>query len=369
MAKVLLKDLDRALASATPDKYTAIMRGVTDLFLSTPTRLTPEQISLFDDVITRLMDRLEAQALAELSTRLTESSNAPDQAIRRLASNNSIAVAGPVLAQSSCLQDEHLVEIAETKSQAHLNKIAGRKHLSPMVTDVLVDRGDHDLIRKIAANSGASFSKLGMSVLAMRADGDDGLIETISKRTDVPSLVFAQLLSYATEQTRTRLLAAQPQNTAIVELVLSQAANQAKHLATIAKDWAAAQRLIESFSQDTELTKRKVVEFADAEKLTELIAALSVLSGVPVDLVGRLVCNQNGFGVMVLCKSINLDWLATHAVLANGPNNAARWQQFETLQDDFDRISVLTARRLLGFWRGRMKAQAAFDRALIGGAQ
>ena len=364
MAKALLKDLDRILAGAAPDKYAAIMQGVTDLFLSAPERLTPEQISLFDDVITQLIDLLEVQALAELSGRLAEISNAPPQAVRRLASNNSIAVAGPVLVQSNCLHDEYLAEIAETRGQAHLAKIAGRKQLSPMVTDVLVDRGDHAVIRKVAANSGAQFSKLGMSTLAMRADGDDELIDTISKRTDVPSLVFSQLLNYATEQTRARLLATQPQNSAVVELALSHAANHAKHLATIAKDWAAAQQLVESFSQDTELTKRKVVEFADAEKLTELVAVLSVLSAIPVDLVGRLICDQNGFGVMVLCRSINLDWFATHAVLANGPNNDERWQQFETLQDDFDRLSVLTARRLIGFWRGRMKAQAAFDRAL-----
>jgi len=364
MAKPSLKDLEKTLAGAPPDKYAAIMRSVTDLFLSAPTKLSAEQIALFDDVITRLIERLEAEALAELSERIAGNADAPHHIMHRLAANDAIAVAGPVLARSERLHDEHLVEIATTKSQAHLSHIAGRRQVSPAVTDVLVDRGDRNVIRKVAENSGASLSRLGMSTLAMRADGDDELIETISKRTDVPSLIFAQLLSYATEQTRARLLAAQPQNSAAVELVLSHATSHAQNLAAAAKDWAAAQRLVDMFSQDTELTKRKVLEFADGEKLTELVAALSVLSAIPVHLVGRLICDQNGFGIMVLCKSITLDWFTAHAVLSNGPNNEERRPQLEALGEDFERLSVLTARRLLAFWHGGMRTQAAFERTL-----
>ncbi len=361
-AQSLIGDLERVLTSGQADKCVAIMRSVTDLFLTAPTQLTDDQVSLFDDVITKLIERLESKSLAELSERLADQPNAPPQVVHRLASDNSIGVAGPVLARSDRLSDEHLAKIAETKSQEHLGKIAGRRQLSPAVTDVLVDRGDRNVIHTVAANSGASFSKLGMSALAMRADGDDELIETISRRTDVPSLVFAQLLSYATDQTRARLLAARPASSTIVEHVLTQVSAHAGRLATIAKDWATTQSLVDSFGQDTELTRMKVLEFADGARVTELVAALSVLSGIPTDLVGRLVCDQSGFGLMILCKSISLDWSIAHAVLGTGPNAEERAKQIEGLHDDFERLSVFTARRLLGFWQGRVKTRAAFDR-------
>ncbi len=360
---LVIEDLERVVASGSSQTRMDIMRRVTDLFLSAPTKLTEEQVSLFDDVIARLIGRLELRALAELSERLSPSAYAPPQIMRRLAANDLIAVAGPVLARSNCLTDEALAEIAASKSQSHLSKIAERRELNPTVTDVLVDRGDHDVVKKVAANSGARFSNTGMSALAMRADGDDELIETISRRTDIPSLIFSQLLSYATDQTRKRLLAARPDFEA-VNLVLAQVSASAGRLAAMAKDWAAAQSFVHAFGQDTELTRMRVLEFADSGRVTELVAALSVLSGIQTDLIGRLVCDQNGFGGMILCKATNLDWSVTHAVLSAGPSAKGHAAQMEELCKDFERLSLSTARRLLGFWHGRMKTRGIFETSL-----
>lgn len=360
----IIEDLERVVAGGSSDTRVDIMRRVTDLFLTAPTKLTNEMASLFDDVINRLIGRLESQALAELSERLSPSSNAPPGIIRQLASNDSIEVAGPVLARSHCLTDETLVEIAGSKSQSHLSKIAERQQISPAVTDVLVDRGDHDVVKRVAGNSGARFSTTGMSTLAMRADGDDDLIATISRRTDIPSLIFSQLLSYATEQTRQRLLAARPMNADALERVLTQVSANAGRLAAMAKDWTAAQSFVHSFGQDTDLTRTRVLEFADGGKRTELVAALSVLSGIETSLIGRLVCDQNGFGVMILCKATNFDWSITHAVLSAGPGAKGHASQLEELCKDFERLSLSTARRLLGFWHGRMKMRGLFEASL-----
>ena len=62
--------------------------------------------------------------------------------VRRLAKDDDIAVAGPVLTQSPRLPETDLVEIAKTKSQAHLLAISGRTGIAEAVTDVLVRRGD-----------------------------------------------------------------------------------------------------------------------------------------------------------------------------------------------------------------------------------
>ena len=75
--------------------------------------------------------------------------------IRRLASDDDITVAGPVLAKSPRLTDQNLIEIAERKGQSHMSKIAERTQLSLVVTDVLVDRGDREVVTKVAGNTGA----------------------------------------------------------------------------------------------------------------------------------------------------------------------------------------------------------------------
>jgi hypothetical protein len=262
------------------------------------------------------------------------------------------------------LTDEHLVEIAESKGQPYLVKIAERRQLSPKVTDVLVNRGDHSVVKTVAANSGARFSNMGMSALAMRAGGDDALIEIIARRVDIPSLMFGQLLSYATHQTRARLLAARPENSALVDQALKHASADASRLASMAKDWVVAQQFIQSFGQDTELTRARVLEFADGGKITELVAALAVLSEIQMDLIGRLICDQSGFGAMVLCKALNLEWPTAHSVLMAGPSAAEREDQLEAQCDDFERLSISTARRLLSYWHGRMKTRVTFEGAL-----
>src|SRR6202011_5860641 len=102
-------------------------RRTPDLVLGSSDRFTGEQVALFDDVMGRLIDRIETRALAELSRRLGPVANAPERIVRRLARNDAIAVAGPVLTQSPRLGEADLVDIAASKSQAHLLAIAQRR--------------------------------------------------------------------------------------------------------------------------------------------------------------------------------------------------------------------------------------------------
>ena len=113
--------------------------------------------------------------------------------IRRLARDDEIAVAGPVLAQSVRLTPTDLVDIAETKSQAHLLAISGRDAIEPVVTDVLVHRGDEKVVRTVVANPGASFSDNGFGVLVRRANEDEAVSERLARRADIPPHLFCFL--------------------------------------------------------------------------------------------------------------------------------------------------------------------------------
>src|ERR1035441_4937341 len=126
----VVEELERAFISGTPGKRDDMLVRVTDLFLTAPATLTSEQASLFDDIINNLVTHLERRSLVTLSVRLARSANAPTQLIQRLASDEEIEVAGPLLAGSDALNDQSLIAIAESKSQLHLNKIAERLKLS-----------------------------------------------------------------------------------------------------------------------------------------------------------------------------------------------------------------------------------------------
>src|SRR5664280_2541578 len=198
----IIDELEVALKSNSTERHHAILKSVTGLFLVGCDRMTEEITSLFDDVIVRLVDHVESRARVELSRDVAPIANAPHNVIHHLADDDDITVAGPVLAQSPRLTDQNLVEIAESKGQSHLSKIAERRQLSPVVTDVLVDRGDREIVTKVAGNSGARLSKTGMSMLTMRASGDNDLTEAMTRRVDISPALFKRLLSHATEEAR-----------------------------------------------------------------------------------------------------------------------------------------------------------------------
>ena len=104
--------------------------------------------------------------------------------IQHLAWDDEIDVAGSVLANSSRLGTEVLVEIASKKGQDHLLAISGRPNLPIAVTDVIVDRGEDKVIRKLANNAGAKFSDQGFSTIVARAGADDELVEILGLRAD-----------------------------------------------------------------------------------------------------------------------------------------------------------------------------------------
>ena len=142
VGRSLICELESAVQSGSKSDRIDTLRRITNLFLATSERLNNDQIDVFDEVLGHLVKRMEARALKELSERLAPIENAPVGVIRALAHDDEIAVAGPVLTTSQRLTSDDLVQIANSKGQAHLLAISSRKRLDTVVTDVLVRRGD-----------------------------------------------------------------------------------------------------------------------------------------------------------------------------------------------------------------------------------
>jgi len=131
----IVDEVETAINIGSAEKRLDAIKRVTDLFLSSADSFNSEQIELFGDVLERLIKTIEIRAiadvsariaLAEMSIQLAPVAQAPPSVVRRLARNDEIAVAGPVLTESARLSTEDLVEIAETKGEPHLLAISGR---------------------------------------------------------------------------------------------------------------------------------------------------------------------------------------------------------------------------------------------------
>jgi uncharacterized protein (DUF2336 family) len=349
----LIVDLEDAVRRGTPERRTETLRRITDLFLGAADRFSTDQIALFDDVMGRLIDRIETRALAELSRRLGPVANAPEGVVRRLARNDAIAVAGPVLVQSARLGEVDLVEIAASKSQAHLLAIARRQALGESVTEVLVRRGNPYVKRNVAANPAAAFSSSTYGELVASARDDDTLAESMVRRADIPATQFRALLAQATEEVRARLVAATPpERHGDIGQVLDEVA---KEIADGAKprDYAAAIRQLMLKLPNGRPSEGDVAQLAAARDFERTVAALSLVAAVPAELVERLMTAARLEAVLILCKAVRFKWPTARALLQSRPMPRASAQALTEACDDFNRLSPASAQQMLRYWQGR----------------
>jgi uncharacterized protein (DUF2336 family) len=187
-AQSLLADLDAALPQTSAFWRSTALRQIVALFLASAPLYDREQISLFDEVICRLIKNLDRTQLAQLSNTLAPVDNAPPKILSILAHHLDIAVSGPVLERAKALPDTELVEIAETDrlDPSVLLKIASRGELSEMVSDALLKRGNRIVREKIVANPNAHISEMGFARLISNIAGDKELAAAVAARQEVP---------------------------------------------------------------------------------------------------------------------------------------------------------------------------------------
>jgi len=181
----LVEEFEAALASGSVARRIDILARITDLFIGGVEHYSKDQINLFDDVMTRLVRTVVAKTRAEVAERLAPVAKAPSQLIRVLALDESAVVARPVLSRSICVTERDLLEAARIRSQQHLLAIAQRSSLSEAATDILVERGDRNVVRSLVRHNGARFSKSGLHRLVDRSRADEALVSELGSRLDV----------------------------------------------------------------------------------------------------------------------------------------------------------------------------------------
>jgi uncharacterized protein (DUF2336 family) len=355
----IIAELEDAVKNGSSEKRVDTLRQVTNLFLHDGERLSDDQVKVFDDVLCLLIARVESRARAELSTRLAPIDHAPFEVIQHLARDSEIAVAGSVLARSSRLRTSDLVEIASTRGQDHLLAISGRSNLPEAVTDVIVDRGERKVIRKLANNASARFSDAGYSGIVAHADADEELTEILGLRIDLPLKFLRDLLRRATDAVRARLaLIAPAELQEEIKRILKSIAGAVGDDTSSGRGFDRAEKLVKLLKEHNELDNAAMVKFAGTGKFEEVAAALAVLNNVPTEMMGRLLEGPRSDLILIPCKSAGLNWLAVEAILSNRPlQQPISEPTLKLAWKDYGKLSVETAQRTLRFWQVHNKIE------------
>ncbi|QAU44283.1 DUF2336 domain-containing protein [Bradyrhizobium guangzhouense] len=360
----IIDEVESAIRTGSAEKGLETARRVTDLFLSSAGSFNDEQIALFDDVLERLIGTIELRAiadlgarvaLAEISAQLAPIAQAPPSVIRRLANNDEIRIAGPVLQESARLDDGELVEIASSKGEPHLLAVAGRWWLKEIVTDALLARRYPSVSRRLAANPGARMSGKGFTVIVGQAELDPELAVSIGIRVDLPSDLRRRLLRSATDAVRTRLLSRAPPDLfeEIQSAIAAVTVGVEREMSAV-RDFEGAKRAVGNLKASGQLNEATLLNFARQRRYEEAVAALAALSGSTIEVIRPLMQSLREDGLLVPCKAAQLSWETTVAVLESRfATGAMKPADVARAKSNFARMTAENARRTLRFWQVR----------------
>jgi uncharacterized protein (DUF2336 family) len=355
-SRAVLADVRKAIATGSITDRGGLTRHVTDLFLVNAAGLADDEIALFDDVLTALVREIDTAARALLALRLAPVANAPARLMSTLARDDEPDVACPVLAQSARLDDPTLTTVARLKSHEHLFAISQRQSLSAAVTDVLVERGDAQVLLNVAGNAGARFSLRGFERLVERAEGDDALAERVGRRKDIPPRLFERLVEVASEQVRARLAAEMPHTAREVRQAVESAAAHvvARHQGE-ARDLEAVRASVEQLHQRKQLDDEQVRSFAEDGLVEEVRIALSLLSGLPTPFVDQALQQEGGETLVVMARATGLSWSTVKSIL-----RLPIWRRPATESEirqclaRYEKLSRATASDIMRFYKTRL---------------
>jgi uncharacterized protein (DUF2336 family) len=188
-AQPLITELDTVLSKAPAAWRVTTLRRLTDLFLVDAESYTGDQVAVFDDVISHLIENIDRRVLIELSNRLAQVKNAPIKVVSTLARHSDVLIAGPFLEKSDVLTDADLIEIADRdrRDPNLLTAIAARPRLSEAITDILIRRGTPAIAQKIVNNLDAQVSESSFARMVASLENDKELATAIAKREDLPA--------------------------------------------------------------------------------------------------------------------------------------------------------------------------------------
>ncbi len=353
-ATALIPGLDEIVRGGDPKRRADAARRISELFLQGAANFRPDHVELFDDVLTSLVPHAELDARADLAERLSLLVNAPRGLVGQLAHEDEIAIAGPLLRRSPVIDEKILVEIASVKGQGHLLAMAERQTLSPDLTDVIVTRGDRDVVRRAAGNAGAAFSTDGYSTLIKRAGQDGVLTIKLGQRDDLSSDQLKELLAGSIDVIRRRLFqVVKPERQTVIKQAMSAITGATERAER--RDFAPAQRTVLALHRDGALGEGALLNFAKAFRYEELVAALSAMSGVKIETLDRLISGDRYDPILIAGKTVGLEWATVRALimLRLGPNRITSPADIESARVNFARLMPSTAERVVGFWKTR----------------
>ena len=176
------------------------------------------------------------------------------------------------------------------------------------------------------------------------------------QRLHMPLDMFRALLLRATEAVRTRLLSSVgPERQAEIRLILAEASEEVGEQVT--RDFTEAHETVGLMHRQGSLNEAALLQFATYGRYEHVVAALSVLCRIPLELIDRLMRGNRIDALILPCKAAGFEWTTMRAILkVRSPDRSISEHDLMQAKNEYANLSMTTAQRVLRFWQVREKA-------------
>jgi uncharacterized protein (DUF2336 family) len=351
----LVDEIQDAPISGHTQRQLRALTRITNLFVAGAGRHSKQQIALFDEVFKTLVAVIELETRIKLSRHLATIADAPSALVRAFAFDDSVAVAAPVLSASAALSDSDLVASASTQGQGHLHAIARRRTLSEVITEILIERGEPNVVHAVAKNEGARFSDGSFRELVARAGDDAQLALHVGMRHDIPRHHFLKLLETASASVCARIVAANPQYVDTVQDAVTEVIDDINsEIRKQSPDHARAKSRVKRLQNWHELNESNVHLAARSQNFEQAAVSLSVLACCPIEMAERAILNENPGVVQVIAKAADCSWATVkELLLMNAADRRMSEADLAGARENYQRLEIQTARRVVEFYEAR----------------
>jgi uncharacterized protein (DUF2336 family) len=345
---LLISELD-AIDGWSPERRATTLRHIARLFLDRAGSLAANQIALFDDVFVRLIDCVDAPSLAQLSHQLSDVRCSLPLCTRRLALHGDESVSLPIL-RSPRLMPELLIDVVNSGGPKHRLAIALRQTVVATVGEALMQFADQSINHALAENRGARLLEADWARLVQIAESDPRLLQKLAARSDFPEPLQRKVRAKL-DDTRMRHLNAMP--AAMREQIENSiaTADTTKIMANPEQpDYAAAQAAMSELGRKGKLNDSTINRFAVRGEYTNIVAAITLKTGSPVEVILPLIASDNIEGLVLACKASRLDWATAASIIKHRPGQSpVPPADLERARKTYDEFSLSAAQRTVRF--------------------
>ena len=360
MAETQIASLDET-RPMTGKARLSLLKRLADVVCLPSSRVNGFERAMTGDLLVEMLRDAAPSERLRIAKRLANLSDIPSPLLRLLTRDDP-EVARPLLEDSLSLTDSDLIGCIRETGPEHRAMVAQRRHVSEVVSEVLIDTLEPATIELLLHNEGARLSQGGIEAAVAASRFHNGYIPLLLRRPELkPSHAYV-LFWWADPDCRRLILS----RFAVSREVLQEMAGDVFPLAA-AEQWQ--DPLVRKALQFIERRQRNraALEKSPYASLDEAIAAaqggitrelaseIAYLSGLKPMTGAKIMTDQGGEPLAILCKATGLPRSAIRALWRGlrRPETDSQGQVSPALErtlNVYDIMAVDRAQTVLRYW-------------------